>query len=274
MATTESEAGDDGTRVPDAADPGTSDLLSSAARELASRIANYEDVRNSDEFEAERRRLRRVTQGFVLTVRSAAVAFTRYPDGKHWLLQSSMDDFLESSIAIVSLGEQGVFNIGRRELRYMVESAVKCVFVDQQLPGDASLNDRIAFASDPARVPRSSVDVVDQIAFRMVAADELRVAVRSAFGALSGYTHVSKRQLEERYRRVGRGEFIGFESAATLRAFIRLLVQTYDLVLALVFEGIGPSFTRDVFAQVLDDEPRWAFRKTRFVAQVAKSVDY
>jgi hypothetical protein len=31
------------------------------------------------------------------------------------------------------------------------------------------------------------------------------------------------------------GEFNGFESAAMLRAFVRLLVQTYDLVLAVVF---------------------------------------
>jgi hypothetical protein len=274
MATTEPEKGGNGASERRDAEPGVPDPFAAAAQELAARIARYEDERNSDEFEAERRHLRRVTQGFVLAVRSSAVAFTRYPDGKHWLLKSSMDDFLESSIAIVSLGEQGVFNIGRRELRFMLESVVKCVFVDQQLPGGAPLGERIALASDPARVPRSSVDVVDQIACRMVPADELRAAVRSAFGALSGYTHVSKRQLEERYRRVTRGEFIGFESAATLRAFVRLLVQTYDLVLALVFEGIGPSFTRDLFVQALAEERQWAFRKTPFVAQVAKSVEY
>lgn len=245
------------------------------AERLAEGITTHEAIRNSDDFLAEQKHLRRVTQNFVTAIRLVSFIFTRYSDGQRWLLQSSIDDFLESAISIVTLAEQGVFNVGRRELRYMLESAVKCVFVDQALPGDAALVDRIAFASDAVRVPRSSVDVVDQVRLGIVPnPHEFRSAVHSTFGTLSGYTHVSKRQLEERYRRSERGEFSGFESATTLRTFVRLMVQTYDLVLALIFEGIGPSFTGDLFVEIFDEEKRWAFHKTRFVKQVSRFFDY
>jgi hypothetical protein len=41
-----------------------------------------------------------------------------------------------------------------------------------------------------------------------------------------------------------------------------------------VFEGIGPSFTGDLFIGVLDDLPRWRFRKTKFVGEISRFFDY
>lgn len=99
-------------------------------------------------------------------------------------------------------------------------------------------------------------------------------AVRSTFGSLSGYTHPSKRQFEERIRRVEVGQFIGFETTATLRAFNRVLFATYDLVLALIFEGIGPAFTGDLFEQLFVEDTLWKFHKGRYVRRVSRSFDH
>lgn len=98
--------------------------------------------------------------------------------------------------------------------------------------------------------------------------------MHSAFGNLSGYTHMSVKQLDERLKRAEEGEFIGFESPAIVRAFNKLLAQVYDLALTLLFEGIGPSFTGDVFVQVLDSKPDWKFHKGRFMADVSATFDY
>ena len=43
--------------------------------------------------------------------------------------QANVDDLLETVVAIPLLVEQGIFNTARRELRYLLESLVKFVYV-------------------------------------------------------------------------------------------------------------------------------------------------
>jgi hypothetical protein len=156
----------------------------------------------------------------------------------------------------------------------MLEAAVKYVYVDQQLPADTPLEDRIRYLGDRAKVPRSSVRPVDHITFQMVDAEQFRSAVHQSFAALSGYVHPSRKALEERLSRAARGEFSGFEGARVLEAFNRLASQTLDLVLALNFEGAGRTVAGDLFIQVFNGVPRWKFHRTKFSAQVSHLFDY
>jgi hypothetical protein len=254
---------------------GTGDVFAAVAAELEQRVSDWNEVQAGEQYVAQRKVLDRVSADFIEGIRAANFAFTRYPDADEWLLHRFTDDFLESAIAIRALAEQGVFNVCRRELRYLLEAAVKHVYVDQQVAGSASLADRLAFLGDTKKVPRSSVDPVKQLTVRMLRdTSSLTNAVRNAFGALSGYTHLSKKQLEERLQHASHGEYSGFESAATLDAFNRLLVQVYDVVLALVFEGIGPSFTGDLFIHVFDDLPKWRFHRGKLVGEISRFFDY
>lgn len=251
------------------------DALVAQATELDQRISDGELASGGDQYIAQVKVLDRTTSDFVEVLRITNFAFTRYPESGKWLVQRFVDDFLESAISIRALATQGVFNVGRREMRYLIEAAVKHVFVDQQVFGSADLSERLTLLNDTTRVPRSSVSPVDELAMRMVAdPSKLRGAVHSAFGALSGYTHLSKRQLDERLARATRGEFAGFESAATLEAFNKLLFQVYDIVLALFFEGVGPAFTGDLFIQVFDEKPSWRFHKGRLVGEISRHFDY
>lgn len=174
---------------------------------------------------------------------------------------------------MLALAEQGVFNVGRRELRYLLETTTKHVFVDQQLPGEAPLRERLDYLH--SNVPRSSIDVIDDVVLAMVdQQDDFRNEIKSIFGQLSGYIHPSRRQFEERLQRAAKGEFSGFESARVLRGFSRIAFKTYDLVLALTFEGVGPSFTGDIFTKVLDEDPDWKFYKGPYVAAVSRFFNY
>jgi hypothetical protein len=252
---------------------GEVDLFASAARDLRERIQEYEEVQGSKRYEAAQAHLDRLVQDFVVALRSSWFFFTRYPDGAQWLLQSSMDDLLESAISLPVLTRQGIINVARRELRYMLEASVKYVYVDQQLPGDATLEDRVEFLK--SQVPRSKISPVDELTFNLVAEqDAFKAAVKQSFAALSGYVHPSKRALEERVARVHRGEFTGFEGPRVLEAFNRLTSQTLDLVVVLLLEGIGPSFAGDVFIGVFDDQSDWKFHKTRFTKGVSRFFDY
>lgn len=251
------------------------ELFEDIAKDLAKRIDSWETASASEQYQSQVRSTDRITSGFIEAIRAASFVFTRYPEANKWLLHRFIDDFLESAIAIRVLAAQGVFNIGRRELRYLVEAAVKHVYVDQQLPGDTPLQDRLGFLGDTKKVPRSSVKPVDQLTIRMLTQPEVLLsAVHSAFGALSGYTHLSKRQLDERLNRASRGEFIGFESTHTLETFNKLLFRTYDVVLALIFEGIGPAFTGDLFVNIFDAQPDWRFHKGPIISEISRSFDY
>lgn len=252
------------------------DPFEAAARQLRESLqakrAEHEEDRASDQYRAEVKTLDALTQDFVSALRFAAIAFTRYPDHDEWMLQRFTDDLLESAISVLLLAREGVLNVGRRELRYVLEAATKYVFIDQQVQGATPLAERVALLGDTTRVPRSSVEPIHEVTFRLVEGKPFRDAVTSAFGALSGYTHASKQQLDERLRRAARGEWTGFESAATLRTFNRLLFRTYDLVLVLIFEGIGPSFTTDLFEQGLTDQEKWRYHKGRFAQEVRAAV--
>jgi hypothetical protein len=251
------------------------DTYASLAAKLEERIRQHEEFRNREDFQAERTRLGRLTAGFVDAVRSLSFAYARDPESARRLLQFSIDDFIESAVSIHMLGEQGVFNVGRRELRYVLEAAVKAVYVDQRLEGGASLEERLSYLSSHANVPRSSVDVVDQLTLVMLPDHkDFCAEVRSAFGALSGYTHVSRKMLDERVRRVSRGEYLGFESPATLRAFSALVAKTYDVVLALLLEGVGPMFAGDLFLHDFDGKENWPYAKTRRISEISSSFDY
>jgi hypothetical protein len=251
------------------------DPIQQLSQELDRRIGEHASIQDSDGFRAQQVLLTRLTSDFVLALRATRMVFTRYPGSGNWIQNRFSDDFLESAVSIGALARQGVFNAGRRELRYMLEAVVKCVFVDQQVPGNTDLQARLAVLNDTSLVPRSRVGPIDRIQLRMVSNPKAFTdAVHSAFGSLSGYTHMSVKQLDERLKRAERGEFTGFESSATVEAFSRLLARIYDLILVLLFEGVGPAFTGDLFVEVLDSEPDWEFHRGSFVREVSSTFDY
>ena len=250
------------------------DPFEQAARQLEDRVAEHAVITSSRRFQDAQTHLSRVLTDFAFVLRLASMAFTRQPDSREWLQQANVDDVLESIVAIPFLVEQGIFNAGRRELRYLLEALVKFVYVDQQLP-DAPLAERVAMLADNKRVPRSSVEPIDWITLRMVTDQkEFRDAVTSAFGALSGYVHPSKQQVDERLRRASRGEFTGFEGPKVVETVTQLATQTLDLAVVLIFEGVGPAFTGDMYIHLLDDNPKWKFHRTKFTPEVGRFFDY
>src|SRR3954453_14312817 len=241
----------------------TPDPFAEAARQLEAELAAHATVKASKRYKDAQTHLSRLLADFSLTLQLSSFYFTRYPHARQWIQQASADDLMESVVAIPTLVEQGIFNSARRELRYLLEALVKFVYVDQQLPGDTPLKDRLAFLADNAKVPRSSVDPIDSMTLRLVAQpDEFRSAVKHAFKALSGYVRPSRTQIEERLRRAARGEFSGFEGPKVVEAFNRLTSQTLDLAVVLICEGIGPAFTGDLYVQLFDEYAGWTFHRT------------
>jgi hypothetical protein len=160
-------------------------------------LAAHATVKASKRYQDAQTHLSRLLADFSLTLQLSAFYFIRYPHAGQWMQQANADDLLESVVAVPLLVEQGIFNSARRELRYLLEALVKFVYVDQQLPGEAPLQDRLAALADNAKVPRSSVEPVDWMTLRLVRdPGDFRAATKQAFNSLSGYVHPSRAQIE------------------------------------------------------------------------------
>jgi hypothetical protein len=164
------------------------DPFGEAARDLQEKIAAHAETRSSQRYTDAECHRDRLVRDFLFALRASAIAFTRYPNSRHWLLQNAVgEELIESAVALSVLTSQGIFNAPRRELRFLLEATVKYVYVDQQLPGDASLEERVALLGDKSRVPRSSVAPVADLQMWMLEdPGSLRAAVKQCFAALSG----------------------------------------------------------------------------------------
>jgi len=243
--------------------------------DVRARLAAQRVVEKGERYQAARARRERIIGDFVLTLKAIWVVATRDPASRRRLLHNTSDELLESAVSIAVLAEQGIFNAPRRELRFMLEAAVKYVYVDQRAPAKAALRGRGRVLGDTRQVPRSTIDPIDELDLSMLTdPTAFRSTTRGAFGNLSGYVHPSRPALTERLARVGRGEYSGFETGRALESLNRVTLQCLDLVLVLLFHGIGPSFTGDLFVHWLDEQESWSFHRTRWVAEVSRHFDY
>lgn len=242
------------------------------------RIEAQEEVYASKAYQDELKFVARVCHDFIAVIRTATLYSGRMGEyrEKSLVLQSS-DDLLQSVLASRSLVQGGLITPVRRELRYVIESAVKLLYVDQQTETQDPLTDtkdRLAFLK--ANVG-SSIDVREDLNLRALHPADAKQFVDELYGAYrdcSAYVHVSRRQIEERLDRAARGQPLGFLQPKDVREIGRLMFRVYDMALTTFFHGMGLPMAGDIFIQILDDQPKWKFHKGKYTAVVSAYFDY
>lgn len=235
---------------------------------------NRADYQSSPEFSAARKHARRLFDDFIVAWAASRIAATRIPGFVNESLAFRFaDHVLESATAVLMLTEEGMHGPVRRELRHLLEHAVKLTAVDQRLPGKP-LVDRLRYLK--REIPHSSVKVGDVSFWGLSQQTQLTLksAVGSEFAALSAYVHPSSEHFDQRVRTDAAGAHLGFETIGQLVAVNELVRRIYDIVLVHTFECIGPEITGDVFVQVLDGRPDWSFHRTTYVAELSRHFDY
>lgn len=160
-----------------------------------------------------------------------------------------MDDLVESAITARAAINNGVLNPARRELRFVLETAINHLYVDESLLQRASIDAKLAHPK------AKNVDT-------MKAAAALGLSIGPLYGRLSEVVHPSPAQFRVRLDRAAQGVYLGFEKPAELREIAALQLEVYDVALACVFRALGPGLSGDVFINVLDDRLWWPFHYT------------
>ncbi len=236
----------------------------------------YKAVVEAPAYRTQLARLDQITFDFIGTLRLCWFATTRAGDWvEKSLFMRSIDDLMQSAVLIRMAVHEGARNSARRELRYMIELAIKALFVDQKMP-TSSLEHRLIFFDrqlDPA-----SIAPVKDLTFHTLDTPEADLVVkklRAAYSRACEYVHPSIRQIEERLELAAKGISPGFETAVELEQSNNEVFESHSLVLILLFEAIGGSFTGDIWETGgLSDQDGWVFHGHPLVAAIDEHFDY
>lgn len=214
-----------------------------------------------------------IFEHYIPTVHEVSFATTR---GKHiydqFLSIRFLDNYLESIVGIYFLAEQGLHNLAKREMRFLLESVLKHWYVDQIMM-DSTFEDKIAKYDEI--VPRSSIDFAEKI-HHYVLKDNIvfNASVQGLYKELCAYTHASLKQMNTKIKRAEKGEYLGFTSAQEIEEVNRLIFRTLEICVICHFNACGPSTTGDLFIQIYDHDPKWKFHQSKFIKEVSDSYNY
>ncbi|WP_377829258.1 hypothetical protein ACFKHW_03975 [Bradyrhizobium lupini] len=234
---------------------------------------NYEkDVLNSRSFQDGLCYLEGIGSDLLAAQSYIRLQGTRYSAAEDYLMFRFASHLSEAVLAITMSAEEGLQNTARRELRFLLEAAVK--LSSRDFHADAkSFDERLAVLGDRSK---RFEDYVTELRYfdEFEKPGEANAAILSLYRDLSLYVHAAVPQFQSAMSRERKGEGAGMESVSTLNRFNSFAFQVYDIVLVRMFYGLGPSMAGDIFTSILDDKTKWRFHKAPFVRRMSRCFDY
>lgn len=231
-----------------------------------------DEVYSSQQYQQEIQFLQTVSMDFIHTVRAISMYSTRSEHiYKEFLSIRTIDDLIQSSIGIKLMVENGIYNIAKRELRYLIEKITKYVIVDYLRMGE-SFKSKTEYLRD--KIPRSSIEIINEYStpFTDNLKDEFQSEVKDFFYKSCVYVHPSKKQIDEQIKNYEQGHIIGFESPKMFTDMNRVLFRAYDMILVMIFHSFGRSMSKDLFEQLFDEAPKWKFHKGKYIKEFRKTL--
>ncbi|KQN01809.1 hypothetical protein ASE85_21700 [Sphingobium sp. Leaf26] len=190
------------------------------------------------------------------------------------LLYRLSQDLLQSAVSITALVAEGLLNVARRELRFLLEASVKIAAVQQgsqattieeKLEGfDKEL--RSPSISAKKRLELSLLTEADRLAF-----DE---EVGRLYGLASNYVHLSPTQIVSSIEAAKAGVTAGKERPSDVLELNRMAERSMAASLVLLFHSVPEWVAGDWLVEGDGASINWYFTKSRFIAAMDSSFDY
>jgi hypothetical protein len=247
--------------------------IAQIAKKLADRRDDYHSsVVEGLPFQDALRRMKGISSDFIRALNYAALQGTRFSAQDDFLIFRFAPSFVESVLSIQLLAHEGLQNAARRELRFILEAAVKLSAQDYCKKAK-DFEARLAGLS--ARDKKFEVYAKGLTYFSSFEnPQEANTEVQSLYAELSGFVHASEPQFRAALNRNRKSETIGMETVATLNRFNDLFFQVLDIVLVRIYHGFGLSLAGDTFIQCFDSESKWRFHKGKYTKRMSRCFDY
>lgn len=243
--------------------------------ESARKAHEHEKLRESEEYQAELSFLRQTIHDLIHSFRICEIAASRWQVfSESYLFPRHFDDIVEAALTAQFAIENGALNSARRELRYILEVAVNIAYVDE-VKAQTSFEERISYYRSGS-VNKSNVDHIFHIPLRLLGThkEPFAVSVRDAWVRASNYVHLTKRRINEKLQLREQGFTLGFETLDMLRQVVAEVHEVCSIVIVLIFETIGSSFTGDILVDSLDEHDNWVFHASEYIATIDSYFDY
>ncbi len=193
---------------------------------------------------------------------------------RNHLLSCLAQDYAQSTVAVLSLAMEGLVNVCKRELRFLVESSVKICFV-QQKNYRASIAEKLDRFEKQLNSPSSSIKRdLDLSMLPAGSRDAFGEEVGRIYGLTSTYVHLTPAQIEERVRALAEGRTAGKEGAAAMEALNGVIARALSCSLVLLLHAVPDYVAGEWFVEANGDTVDWHLMGARFLADMDAHFDY
>lgn len=256
-------------------DPLIQKLLQKNIEKTKEKSTKYKsEIFNSQQFQQELKYISNITFDFIEAIRQISIYSTRSKEIYQQLLTiRASDDIIQSAMGIRFLTMDGLQNMAKRELRYLIEMSTKYLVIDQEMMGK-TIKEKTHYLR--TRIPNSSIDVTERLLtyFDSELDKQFKDEIRDFYYKACAYVHPSQKQIEEQLRNYDNGFMLGFESAKSLQNTNKIVFRAYDIILVLLLTGFGHSMAGDLFINNFDNNRKWKFHRGKYINHFSKLFDY
>lgn len=194
--------------------------------------------------------------------------------GKSNFFLRMVDDITQSTISIETLTKEGITNTCKRELRYLIELAIKSTIITKTSI-KTDINEQIE--EYKTLLNSSNINPINKLQldfFNPQDEEEFKTEVKKTYGLLSKFTHASSEQITERIGRVINGRTIGFEGVEELVDLNELIEKVFSQVIVFIFNSVPSYVVGDYLVESNGDINNWYFKKSKYISLIDEKFDY
>ncbi|MBU1229350.1 MAG: hypothetical protein KKA55_14085 [Proteobacteria bacterium] len=183
-------------------------------------------------------------------------------------------DYLQSSLSIAALIKDGLINVARRELRFLLEASVKICYI-QQSNYTSTIDEKLS--EFESVLGPASITMKRKLALDLLPEEEkllFRDEIGRLYGDASHYVHLSQQQISERIAFTEQGRTVGYESGDDINFLNSIVARVFAASLVLLFHATPAHVAGDFFVESDGKIIDWYFTKSRFIACIDSAFDY
>ncbi len=185
-----------------------------------------------------------------------------------------VDDITQSTISIETLAKEGITNTCKRELRYLIELAIKSTIITKTST-KIGINEQIEEYKN--LLNSSNINPLNKLHldfFNEQDEKEFKTDVKKTYGLLSKFTHASAEQITERIGRAMNGKAIGFEGVDELQDLNELIEKVFSQVIVFIFNAVPQYVVGDYLVESNGGINNWYFKKSKYISLIDETFDY
>lgn len=225
------------------------------------------------EIELQYQKLKIITQSFYDSILFSIFNFSRGPSNwKNIFFLRTSDEFIEGFESLEKMIENGFRNQCRRELRFLIEVAIKAAFITQNTNNE-DFEEQLKTYRKLLKNP--GINAINRINFPFFSEEETKknfiIEVKQMYGNLCNYVHLTPEQLTEKITLSKDGKPFDKLSLEELNILNYEISLSFSYISVLFFNSMPQYVVGDFFEPGLPD---YYYYKSKYIAQIDKEFDY